>query len=84
MAGARTVPVFEQGRYAGLRMYSVLPTSPLNALGLRAGDVLRAVNGRKLDSPNRALELFQQLRQAPRIELAVERGGDTLVMTYTL
>ena len=83
MSGARSVPVFRGGRYAGVRMHSLRPGTAFQALGLRTGDILRAVNGRNLDSPNRALELFQQLRQAPSIDLTVERGGETVVMRYS-
>ncbi len=49
--------------------------SPLYEAGLRAGDVLTAVNGESLEGPD-LLNLFATLSQSDTITLAVERDGE--------
>lgn len=50
--------------------------SVLEALGIRRGDCIETVNGERIDSPAKAMELFQTLRgSASQINLGYERGG---------
>jgi general secretion pathway protein C len=45
-------------------------------LGLKRGDCIKSVNGEKIDSPAKAMELYNALRSsANSINLGVERGG---------
>lgn len=54
----------------------------LTALGFERGDVIRSVNGRKLDSPETVLSIRAELleRVAPfDVTVEVERDGETIV-----
>jgi general secretion pathway protein C len=51
---------------------------------MRNGDVLRRINGFTLDDPTRALEAYNHLRSASRIELEIERDGQPVKKTYTV
>ncbi len=80
----QVVPAFEAGRAVGFKFSRIAAGSVAERLGLRQGDVVRRVNGVALDSPERVLELYPQLRDATRIELEVGRGGGTTRLTYVL
>jgi general secretion pathway protein C len=53
-------------------------------MGMQRGDVIIDVNNIKLDSPEKALMIFQQLREARQISVAVERNGNPLSFAYEI
>jgi general secretion pathway protein C len=55
----------------GVRITTLKPGTPLEALGLRAGDVLSSLDGIPLTSPDRFLEALGRLRSASHIRLVV-------------
>lgn len=68
----------------GAKLKSVSSGSPAQAAGLRAGDIVRQVNGRNIDD---AVELVVEVRNhAPGDELTItyERDGATSEATLTL
>jgi general secretion pathway protein C len=81
---ARIIPAFRDGQPQGFKLFSIRPDSLFARLGLRNGDVLHRINGLPLDSVERGLEAFQKLREAPRIELEVERDGQPVRQTYSM
>lgn len=81
---ARIVPTFRDGVSQGFKLFAMKPDSLYTRLGMQNGDILRRVNGLTLDGPERALEIYSRLRSASRIELEIERDGQTLRKTYTV
>jgi general secretion pathway protein C len=81
---ARIVPNYEGGRYAGFRLVGVRPDSIYKAIGLQSGDLIRRVNGSDIDTPNKAIELFEQLRNSPSISLDIERRGQKVTQMYQI
>src|SRR6267142_1231625 len=61
-------------------------TSPdlYEKLGIQNGDVIRRINGYEMNSPDRALEIYQKLRDASRIEIDLERRGESLRNSYSI
>lgn len=72
---AQMQPRLVDGKTDGFLVQRINPRSILARMGLRRGDVVIDVNSIKLDSPEKALQIFQQLREARRIDLAIERNG---------
>ncbi len=81
---AQMQPRVVDGKTDGFLIRSLRRNSILNKLGLRRGDVVMSVNGISLDSPEKALQIFQQLREARQIDLAVERRGQAMSFAYEL
>jgi general secretion pathway protein C len=81
---ARIVPNYEDGKYHGFRLVGIRPDSLYRAIGLESGDLIKRVNGRDLDSPNKAIELFEQLRSSANISLDVDRRGQKVQMQYQI
>lgn len=81
---ARIVPNYEGGRYAGFRLVGVRPDSLYKAIGLQSGDLIKRINGNEIDTPNKAIELFEQLRSSAAINLDVERRGQKVTMGYQI
>ena len=60
----------------------IRPRSLLANLGMKVGDVVSSVNGVELDSPEKALQIFQQLREAKRLTVDLTRGQEKMSFEY--
>jgi len=81
---ARVVPHYKDNSYQGFKLVGVRPGSLYRAIGIRSGDVITAVNGNKIDSPNKALELFEQLKSSSNISVEIERRGQPKTLGYNI
>lgn len=70
------------GEVVGLRVVGVAAGSPVEGLGIHAGDVLQSVNGVPLTTPERMLEALGRLRTSARITVGVVRAGHELQVDY--
>ncbi len=81
---ARIVPSFKNGVANGFKLFSIVPDSLYSKIGIQNGDVIRRINGYEMNSPDKALEIYQKLRDASRIEIELERRGETLRKSYSI
>src|ERR1041384_6256945 len=81
---ARIVPSFKNGVANGFKLFSIVPDSLYSKIGVQNGDVIRRINGYEMNSPDKALEIYQKLRDASRIEIELERRGETIRKSYSI
>ncbi len=81
---ARIVPSFKNGVANGFKLFSIVPDSLYSKIGVQNGDVIRKINGYEMNSPDKALEIYQKLRDATRIEVELERRGETVRKQYAI
>ena len=81
---ARIVPNYRNGKYEGFKLVGVRPNSLYRAIGIRSGDVIKRINGREINSPNKAIELFESLKNSSNIALDIERRGQLQTMQYSI
>lgn len=82
---ARAIPNMKNGRLDGFIIADIQKGSIFEKLGIRQNDVLKQVNGETIDSPAKAMELYQALRSnASQINLQIDRDGRTETLTYTI
>jgi general secretion pathway protein C len=83
---ARAVPrIGANGLIECFNIAEMQAGSILEALGIRRGDCIESVNGEKIDSPAKAMETFQKLRNDPgTINLGFERGGRKESSNFTV
>lgn len=79
---ARVVPNYKGGKYEGFKLIGVRPNSLYRAIGIRSGDIVKEVNGHELNSPNKAIKLFDELKTESAIAVQVERGGRAVQLHY--
>ena len=79
---ARVIPNYRKGKYEGFKLVGVRPGSLYRAIGIRSGDIIRSINGSAINSPNKAMELFTQLRTSSSIKMEVERRGKIETFNY--
>ncbi len=81
---ARMVPYFNAGRADGFRIFAIRPNSLFEKIGLRDGDVLQRVNGTELNGPEKALELFEQLKNEKNITVDLVRNNVKQTLSYEI
>jgi hypothetical protein len=78
------VPNTDDTDWRGIRLGSIDAGEPLFALGLRSGDVIRTVNGKKAFEAAKQPQWTLGLRGASLVTLGVERQGVVRQLKYTL
>src|SRR5262245_60704244 len=82
--GVRMTPIFDHGEIKGVRVGVVTADSIANAIGLRTGDVLSAIDGEPLKNLDQLLNLYVRLDQLNQVELSGTRAGKPLVRNLRL
>lgn len=73
----RPQPVFANGVQRGYRVYPGRNRQQFAKLGLQPGDLVVAINGTPLDDPQRGMEIFNTLGSSDRVNVTVERNGQS-------
>jgi general secretion pathway protein C len=79
---ARIVPSFKNGVANGFKLFSIQPGSLYSAIGVENGDVIQRINGYEMNSPDKALEIYQKLKDSSHISIDIDRNGQTLRKEY--
>lgn len=77
-------PYMEGNQTTGFQIRRLKSGSLIARIGLKRGDILRKINGLELDSPEKALQIFAQLRQSKQISIDLERRGKAMTFAYEI
>lgn len=81
---ARIVPSFKNGKPNGFKLFSIKPKSFYSQIGLQNGDVIQKINGYEMNSPDKALEIYQKLKDAGSVSIELQRRGQNLNHGYQI
>ena len=81
---ARLVPSFKNGVANGFKLFQIQPGSLYSAIGIENGDVITRINGYEVNSPDKALEVYQKLRESAHVTIELERGGQVVKKDYNI
>lgn len=81
---ARLVPSFKNGVSNGFKLFQIQPGSLYASIGIENGDVITRINGYEVNSPDKALEVYQKLRESTHVTIDLERGGQTIKKDYNI
>lgn len=68
----------------GFKIFSISKNSIYSKIGIQNGDILKAINGIELSSPDKALEAYSRLQNASKLSLDIVRHGQNETMEYTI
>ena len=74
----RVVPALQDGQPNGFKLYAIRPSSLWAQVGFSNGDTIQAINGMRLESADKALEVYTALREAQALEIELVRRGKPL------
>lgn len=81
---ARVIPHYKGGVAQGFKLVGVRPGSLYSHIGVRSGDIIKGVNGEEINSPNKALQLYEKLKNSDNIAVDVERRGRKVTLEYDI
>jgi len=79
------IPFVESGRVTGFEVPQIKNKALqyiLNMAGLKEGDVATSINGERIISLQKALELYDKFKNQEKIEVEIKRGGTLKNLTY--
>lgn len=80
----RPTPHHVDGEMVGFRIFPGRMREEFQALGLRAGDIVTAINGQPMNSPAAGMSLMSELENASSVQLTIDRGGRQTSVTISL
>ncbi|HUU03329.1 MAG TPA: type II secretion system protein GspC [Myxococcota bacterium] len=81
---ARIVPSFKNGEANGFKLFAIRPGSVYSKLGIQNGDIIHKINGYAINSPDKALEIYQKLKSASSVDIEVTRRGTSKKLSYKI
>ncbi len=84
LSSARVVPNFKNGTIDGYKVFAIKSGSLYEKIGMQNGDIIDAINGLKIETPDKALMLFQQLKSEDHFDLDIRRDGQPIAFSYDL
>jgi general secretion pathway protein C len=81
---ARIVPSFKNGEANGFKLFAIRPGSVYSKLGIQNGDIIHKINGYAINSPDKALEIYQKLKNARAVDIELTRRGKSQNLNYTI
>ena len=72
----------DDGGHPGVRLFGVVPTDVLGALGIENGDRVESISDRTIDSERAARDAFASLRSATTCTVRLTRKGKPLELRY--
>lgn len=81
---ARLVPNFSAGVADGFRIFSIVPSSLFEKVGLRNGDIIHNINGVELKDPEKAFQVYQLLKDSDRFVVDLIRAGQKMTLNYEI
>ncbi len=82
----RTVASYDNaaGKLRGFRAYPGRNRAIFSKLGLKAGDLVTAINGTPLDDPQKSQDVFNTIQTSDHVTVTVERGGQRQDITLNI
>jgi len=84
LSQARVSPAMQDGKSIGFRLTEIVPGSLYARVGLHNGDVVRSVNGIRIQNPSQAMAMYRQLRGERHIEIQLLRNGREQTFSYEI
>lgn len=83
---ARAVPNRDPntGEINGFRVLDMQPGSIYEQLGLQRMDVIKGVNGEPVDSVQKAMEMYNTLKNGNQVKIQIDRQGKSETFTYDI
>jgi len=84
MHGIRAGPYRENGVIEGFRLISVRPFNILYKYGIRSGDIIKRINGKKIDSTEKLYTMWQGLTDESRMVADIDRNGQHITIEINI
>lgn len=84
LRATKMTPYIVNGKMEGLRVTGIKNISMAKFVGLEDGDVIRALNGQKLNSRHRVRQIFKKARSLRSLDVDLLRGVDKMRLSFSV
>lgn len=81
---ARFVPSIKDGKPNGFKLYAIKPGSMFAKIGMQNADLIKAINGLDMSTPDKALEAYTKLKTASHLTVMLERRNENITLDYQI
>lgn len=74
----------ERMNQRGYRVWNIPQDSIVAAMGIRDNDIILRVNRKLIDSPKKALTIFQEVQNAKTVKLEIKRNRRRVILSYKI
>lgn len=82
MQGIQAGPHRVNGQIEGFKLIRIRPYNILYEYGIRSGDIIKRINGKKVDSTEKLFNMWQGIKNESKMNIDVERNGQ--IMTFEM
>lgn len=82
MQGIQAGPHRVNGQIEGFKLIRIRPYNILYEYGIRSGDIIKRINGKKVDSTEKLFNMWQGIKNESKMVIDVERNGQ--IMTFEM
>ena len=82
MQGIQAGPHRVNGQIEGFKIIRIRPYNILYEYGIRSGDIIKRINGKKVDSTEKLFNMWQGMKNESKMTIDVERDGQ--IVTFEM
>lgn len=80
MQGVKAGPHRVNGQIEGFQLIRIRPYNVLYDYGLRSGDIIKRINGKKIDSTEKLYNMWQGFKNESKLTFDIERNGKIVTL----
>ncbi len=84
MQGVKAGPYRVNGQIEGFHLIRIRPYNVLYDYGLRSGDVIKRINGKKIDSTEKLYNMWQGFKNESKLTFDIERSGNIVTLDVNI
>ncbi|NQT90696.1 MAG: hypothetical protein HQ558_05530 [Candidatus Omnitrophica bacterium] len=82
MKNVRIKPWFKGGEASGVKVTKLTPVGILKEIGVEEGDIIRTVNGDRLNTPRQIFSAYKKISGRKELKVGIIREDKGLILTY--
>ncbi|HNX24478.1 MAG TPA: PDZ domain-containing protein [Spirochaetota bacterium] len=84
MQGIQAGPHRVNGQIEGFKLIRIRPYNILYGYGIRSGDIIKRINGKKVDSTEKLFNMWQGMKNESKMVIDVERNGKIITFEVNI
>jgi len=77
-------PHYEAQKVVGMQVNGIPENSVITTTGIKNQDIVKSVNNQRIDSYQKALQVFSKVKNQPEIKVSLLRDGQPLNLFYRI
>ena len=76
------LPYISSGKVIGVKIAKIIDKELANQAGIKEGDIVTSINNQRIDSLQKALQVYDSVRNEEKVIMQIQRGKETKNLVY--